>query len=183
MNTNSPNHRRTELRDFEVVIPTADGLHVAERIPVKVPMEWDPDLQAWLITPEAEDLLESTKARYMGLVMPSELRSLRSQMSLTQSEIGDLLCIGEKTWTRWESGQQRPSQSLNLLLRAVQTGLLSVYDLRRLRMPRIDWSPVLASRGQDFRQSVVAMDTALKESRNQVWPQPFAEAQCAPQAA
>ena len=164
MESNDPNHRRIEVRDYEVVIPTADGQRVAERIPIKVPMEWDPDLQEWLITPEAEELLESTKARHMGLVMPEELRALRDQLELTQSEMGDLLCIGEKTWTRWESGRQRPSQSLNLLLRAVQTGLLSVYDLRWLRKPNIDWSRVLRGRRTEPRQPVVAMDAAWRDS-------------------
>ena len=109
-------------------------------------MEWDSDLGEWLITPEGEELLETTKARHMGLVLPEEMAALRARLGLTQTEMGDLLCIGEKTWTRWESGAHRPSQSLNLLLRAVQSGLLSVYDLRRLREPRIDWSPILISR-------------------------------------
>lgn len=138
--------RRIEDRPFEVVIPTADGQSVARRIPIQIPMEWDPDLGEWLITPEAEEMLESTKARHMGLVLPEEMAALRSRLDLTQTEMGDLLCIGEKTWTRWESGAHRPSQSLNLLLRALQSGLLSVYDLRHLREPRVDWSSVLLSR-------------------------------------
>ncbi len=82
-------------------------------------MEWDPELKEWLITPEAEELLEDTKARHMGLALPEDLRALRVLLDLTQSGMGELLCIGEKTWTRWETGRQRPSQSLNLLLRAV----------------------------------------------------------------
>lgn len=142
------NNRRIEAREFEVVIPTPDGRQVAERIAIEVPMEWDPHLQEWLITPEAEQLIETTKARHMGLVLPKQLAALRERLGLTQTEMGDLLCIGEKTWNRWETGAHRPSQSLNLLLRAVQTGLLSVYDLERLRQPTVDWSSVLAKRAQ-----------------------------------
>lgn len=173
MNTNNPyNNRRTEMRDFEVVIPTADGLKVAERIPLQVPMEWDPELKEWLLTPAAEELLESTKARHMGLVLPGDLLALRNRLNLTQSEMGELLCIGEKTWTRWETGRQRPSQSLNLLLRAVQTNLLSVYDLRWLREPRIDWSAALRDRTNEPHQPVFAMDVAWRISRQPVAPRP-----------
>jgi DNA-binding transcriptional regulator YiaG len=158
MNTSNPNERRIEHRDFEVVIPSADGQRIAERISVKVPMEWDPEMQEWLITPDGVEFLERTKARYMGLLLPAELYSLRIQLGLTQSEIGDLLCIGEKSWTRWESGHQRPSQSLNLFLRSVQSGLISVHDLRRLRNPRVDWSPILAARDLLGSQPVFIMD-------------------------
>lgn len=183
MKPDNPSQSRVELRDFEVVIPTVDGTRIAERIPVKIPMEWDPEMQQWLITPEGEASLENTKARHMGLILPEELRALRTKLCLTQSEIGDLLGIGEKTWTRWETGHQRPSQSLNLLLCAVQKGLLSVYDLRRLRDPRIDWSPVLATRDLVKRQPSVAMDIAWALPCIQSWPQPTAEAQIAPLAA
>lgn len=41
------------LRPFEVTIPTPDGLAVAERIPIEVPMEWDEDIGEWTLTPEA----------------------------------------------------------------------------------------------------------------------------------
>ena len=161
---NMNNNRRIEEREFEVVIPTADGREVADRIPILVPMEWEPHLQEWLITPEAEEMIEHTKARHMGLIPPGELQLLRSQLDLTQAEIGDLLRIGEKSWTRWESGRQRPSQSMNLLLRAVQVGLLSVYDLRRLSEPRVDWSPVLRGRLAEPRIPVLAMDVAWRLS-------------------
>jgi DNA-binding transcriptional regulator YiaG len=172
MDTNNPQKRRIEMRDYEVLIPTNDGLGVAERISIQVPMEWDFELKEWLITPEAEELLESTKARHMGLVLPEDLRALRSRLNFTQSEMGELLCIGEKTWTRWETGNHRPSQSMNLLLRAVQTNLLSVYDLRWLHEPRIDWSAALRDRTNELHQPVFAMDIAWRISRKPVGPRP-----------
>ena len=174
MDTNNPQERRTTMRDYEVLIPTADGASVAERISVSVPMEWDPELNEWLITAEAEALIEGTKARHMGLVLPEELHSLRKRLDFSQSDIGELLCIGEKTWTRWETGRQRPSQSLNLLLRAVQTNLLSVYDLRWLHEPRIDWSAALRDRTNEPHQPVLAMDVAWRISRKPSGPRPEA---------
>lgn len=135
----SPN---AELREFIVSIPTRDGKGIAERIPMLVPMEFDAELGEWLITPEGHELIEDTKARHMGLILPQELRELREKLQLTQEAIGCLLKIGEKSWTRWETGKQRPSQSMNLLLRALQTGLISAADIKRLNEPQTDWTPV-----------------------------------------
>jgi DNA-binding transcriptional regulator YiaG len=143
-----------EMRPYAVVIPTSDGSAVADEITVEVPMEWSEVANAWLITPEAEAIIESTKARYMGLVTPERMAALRERLNLTQAEMGELLCIGEKSWTRWESGRHRPSQSLNLLIRALEVGLLSTYDLRWLRNPEIDWRPVLKSRTRQVTLSI-----------------------------
>lgn len=127
-------------RWHDVVVPTPDGQAVAERIRIKIPMEWDEALGEWLITTEGDLMLENTKARHMGLMLPTELAGLRRRLRMTQAQMGELLCIGEKTWTRWESGRQRPSQSLNLLIRALASGLLSIYDLAWLHEPDVDWS-------------------------------------------
>jgi DNA-binding transcriptional regulator YiaG len=98
-------------------------------------MEWDAELKVWLLSAEAEAMVENTKARYLGLLLPHELHELRQRLGLTQRQIGDLLQIGSKSWTRWETGRQRPSRSLNLLLRAVQTGLISARHLQELASP------------------------------------------------
>ena len=133
--------RRIADRDHEVTIPTADGSAVAERIPIKVPMEWDEEIGEWLLTPEAEVMIENTKARHMGLLLPQELLDLRQRLGLSQQMIGELLQIGGKSWTRWETGKQRPSRSINLLLRALQSGLISPTQLMDVCAPRHDWSP------------------------------------------
>lgn len=46
---------KTELRPFEITIPTADGECVAYTIPLMVPMIWEPLANQWLLTPEAEE--------------------------------------------------------------------------------------------------------------------------------
>ena len=55
------------LRPFEVTSPTPDGAAVAYRIKIDVPMDWDEDIDDWTLTPEAETLIETTKARHMGV--------------------------------------------------------------------------------------------------------------------
>lgn len=142
------NPKAIELRRFEVTVPTSDGLRVAERVPIFVPMEYDGDLEEWIITPEGRQLIQDTKARHMGLLLPHELKSLREHLDVTQEQIADILKIGRKSWTRWESGRQRPSQSVNLFLRALQTGKLSLYDLQALdsTSPQPNWNAIIQSK-------------------------------------
>ena len=128
----TPAKKGIKLRPFEVTIPTPDGESVADRIKIDVPMKWDEDIHDWTLTPEAESLIETTKARYMGLLLPEQLRSLRERLGLTQKAIGDLFQIGAKSWTRWETGAQRPSRSINLLLRAVYNGWITPQQLQDL---------------------------------------------------
>jgi len=154
MKTASNNKTRIELRRHEVTIPSPDGQSVQERIPIKVPMEWDAELGEWLLTAEAEANIENTKARYLGLLLPHELLELRQRLGLTQTQIGDLLQIGAKSWTRWETGKQRPSRSINLLLRTLQKGHVSLSELQEMNAPKHDWSAqfaALASQGTEIQ--------------------------------
>lgn len=143
-----------ETRPYQVAIPNSDGSAVAREVEVQVPMEWSAAANDWLITNEAEAIIEATKARHMGLLTPEQMVALRDRLQLTQAEIGELLCIGEKTWTRWESGRYRPTQSMNLLIRALDVGLLSTYDLQWLRNPEIDWTQALRNRERQITLSI-----------------------------
>lgn len=51
------------MRPFEVLIPTTDGGGIAERITIDVPMEWDEALGEFLLTAEADQRIDATKAR------------------------------------------------------------------------------------------------------------------------
>lgn len=143
----------TALRPFEVTIPTPDGEAVVDRIKIDVPMEWDEDIHDWTLSPEAEALIETTKARHMGLLLPEQLLALRERLGLTQKAIGDLFQLGAKSWTRWETGAQRPSRSINLLLRAVYNGWITPQQLGLLCAPQPDWS-------EQFRRNAAAGQAA-----------------------
>lgn len=77
---------------------------------------------------ETSRALDDIKARHFGLLSPEEIKQLRSLLSenalegITQKQLASLLQLGEKTPARWESGRERPSRSMNLLLQAVQEG-------------------------------------------------------------
>ena len=113
-------------REFEVHVPKVDGSGIAEKIKVMVPVRWDEEVQAWLMTPEAHEIINNTKARLVGLLLPAQLKELRERYQYTQKEMGELFQVGEKSWTHWETGKQRASRSINLLIRALYEGEISL---------------------------------------------------------
>jgi len=129
-------YMKTKIKDFEVLVPNLDGTGVAERVKVSVPLKWDEELVEWLLTAEAHQTIENTKARHMGLLLPAQLKKLRQRYDYSQQQMGELFQVGEKSWTRWESGKHRPSRSINLLIRALYEGEISInYLLQRAGKP------------------------------------------------
>lgn len=127
---------KTKVEEFEVCIPDLPGNAIAERIMVKIPLEWDEEVKQWLIGAEGNQIIEDTKARHMGLLMPEQMKELRERYDCTQTEMGELFQVGEKSWTRWETGGHRPSRSINLLIRALYEGELSIdYLLKQAGKP------------------------------------------------
>lgn len=155
---------------FEVAVPNLEGDGIAELVPIEVQAYTDPLTGEDVLTPESLELIEKTKARRMGLLTPKELRELRERLDLTQEEMSDLLQIGAKTFTRWETGRARPSRSLNVLLCALKDGVLSLDYLRSLREGR-DWEPLAVRRLQ--RSLIVSLSgqtcMALDVEKWQAW--------------
>jgi DNA-binding transcriptional regulator YiaG len=155
---------KTKLQKFEVPIPAANGESVAERITVEVPVVWDEELKQFLLTPDAQKIIEDTKARHMGILLPNQLRELRTRLGgLSQKEIGELLQIGEKSWTRWESGKQRPSRSVNLLLRALYDGQIGIDYLVHAARPVSIWTRTIKHSAfhQASKRRFIRMDQLL----------------------
>lgn len=79
--------------------------------------------------------LEDLQARLMGLLSPEQMKELRESLGLSQNQMSALLQLGGKTWHRWESGKERPSRSLNILLHALYDGRIDAAYLRHLQAP------------------------------------------------
>jgi DNA-binding transcriptional regulator YiaG len=139
MTMNTKNQTEVEMTDFEVLIPSADGSEIAAKVTVKVPITRDPQTGEEILTPEAHDLIEITQARYMGLMLPEQLKALRKKLNLTQQQLGELLQVGEKSYTRWETGKARQSRSINVLLCGLRDGRLTIPYLQNLQKPVLDW--------------------------------------------
>ena len=118
-----------------VHIPDATGEGIAEIIWKDVPAWKDPETEEIFLDGEAREILDSVKARYLGILAPHQILALRNAINATQRGMAELLQLGEKTWTRWETGAERPSRSMNVLLCAVYDGELDVDYLRSLASP------------------------------------------------
>lgn len=126
---------RKEIVEIKVSIPSPDGSKIAEVIKIKVPALRDPRNGEIFLTGEALQKIDKTKARYMGILLPMEIKELRNRLGMTQLKMSRLLRIGDKTYTRWENGRERPSQSANLLLAGLRDGKLDVGYLTHLKSP------------------------------------------------
>ena len=111
----------------EVVIPNTDG-SVRERVSVEVTAFRDSDGEIYL-PGESIEKLDRAKARHMGIILPSQLKEFRTRNHKTQEEMCEILGLGKRTWTRWETGAERPSRSLNKLLGVLWVGKLQLEDL------------------------------------------------------
>ena len=118
-----------------VYIQNLSGDGIAETIWVDVPAWKDPASGQVFLDGHAREKIDAIKARHLGLLSAEHLRSLRAEIGVTQKGMAELLQLGEKSWTRWETGKERPSRSMNVLLCALYDGRLDVNYLRTLADP------------------------------------------------
>lgn len=164
---------RTEM---PVHIPSPDGKTIAETIMVTVDGIQDPKTGEVYLSGEALEELSRVKARHMGLLLPSEIQAMRERLGFTQKQMCELLAIGDKTYTRWESGRERPSKSMNQLLVALWEGRLSIGDLQAMRQPVFSWFEQLKGFcpcGTEHRPAMIA---ATARTGNQVRDEDFSAA-------
>jgi DNA-binding transcriptional regulator YiaG len=128
-----------QYADVTVRIPNLDGDGIAETHTVKVPVTIDPHTGEQMLTEEAIELIETTKARYMGLLLAPEIKKMRERLGFSQKRISEIFQSGEKSWTRWETGRTRPSRMVNVLLRLVYEGKVFVSDLIAQRKESVNW--------------------------------------------
>jgi DNA-binding transcriptional regulator YiaG len=133
---------KTKTQPFAIHIPDANEERAEKIVTIDVPVRWDEMIDEWVLTEEAHEMIESRKALEMGLLSPEQLRELRERHGLNQKQMGQLFQVGEKSWNRWESGKHRPTRSINLLIRALHDGEISMHYLReRAGMPVEKASP------------------------------------------
>lgn len=131
--------RKTE----QIPIPTADGKGIAQFIEAEVDAWRDPETGEIYLDGDAIDLIDRIKARHMGILTAEEIKALRHSFGLSQRELSELLRIGEKSWSRWESGREHPSHSMNLLLQALRDGIIPLSYLQSHQSPQFSiWEGV-----------------------------------------
>ena len=135
----------------DVSICNPDG-SVREVVKVEVDAMKAPDGEIYL-DGDALAKLDRVKARYEGIMLPDDIRQLRERFGLTQTEISNALGLGGKTWTRWETGRERPSRSMNNMLVFLHNGKLTLEDFEHIA---IQEEPMIATGGPRGRVSAFA---------------------------
>ncbi len=74
--------------------------------------------------------LEIYRKKY-GLLSDDDIRRMREHLGMTQAELATLLRLGKNTISRWESGRNVQTASLDLLLRCVRDVPGSLAFLRK----------------------------------------------------
>lgn len=70
-----------------------------------------------ILPPEVLENLDKQRYIRLGLLSPAEIKAIREKAGLTQSQISKKLGVGEKTYTRWESGKLLQNKSSDNLIR------------------------------------------------------------------
>ncbi|MBN1123365.1 MAG: type II toxin-antitoxin system MqsA family antitoxin [Sedimentisphaerales bacterium] len=115
------------------------------------------------------ELIENLdKQRYvrLGLLSPVEIKTIREKAGLTQSQISRKLGVGEKTYTRWESGKLLQNKSSDNLIRLfdLDSSSFEWLDLQR----EIDGCDSLRSYFHNFNtgsiwNEITAFETVFKD--------------------
>src|SRR5438105_4099422 len=129
---------RTRIK-FPVAIPTVDGSTVQNTIEIEIEVLRDPISGEVFLDDKARGKIEKVKARHMGLMLPEDIAELREQLGVTQKRMAQLLQIGEKSYCRWETGNERPARSTNLILAALADGRIDVAYLDSRLKPNFNW--------------------------------------------
>ncbi len=122
-----------------VKIPTLDGKGIQETVEVEVHAYQNPTDGEIYLDGDALQMLDGVKARHMGLMLPEDVAELREQLGVTQKRMAQLLQIGEKSYSRWETGRERPSRTTNLILAALSDGRIDVAYLESRLKPNFNW--------------------------------------------
>lgn len=83
---------------------------------------------------DARRLYEDAIAIYRkqhGLLSADEIRAIREQFDLKQADLARLLHLGANTISRWESGRNVQTASMDILLRLIRDLPGSVAHLRK----------------------------------------------------
>jgi putative zinc finger/helix-turn-helix YgiT family protein len=66
---------------------------------------------------ELEAALEDQRYKRLGVLRPRDIKEVRERAGLTQTEMARFVGVGEKTYTRWESGRSLQNRSSDNLIR------------------------------------------------------------------
>lgn len=86
-----------------------------------------------IIAHELDRAIDDEARRRQGLLTPDEIKAIRGRAGLSQVEIAQLSGVGEKTYTRWETGKSIQNKSNDNLIRLIDQdpGVLARLEAQR----------------------------------------------------
>jgi HTH-type transcriptional regulator/antitoxin MqsA len=86
-----------------------------------------------IIGHELDRAIDDQARRRQGLLTPAEIKAVREQTGLSQEAMAQLLGVGDKTYTRWETGKSFQNKSSDNLIRLVDrnAGLFAQLEAQR----------------------------------------------------
>ena len=106
---------RTLKRDYIANIGEGQKLHVPN-----IEMEVCDKCGEEILSLESARAVDAAIADHTERLTPNELRELREQFGVDQTEMSVALGLGGKTFHRWEKGSQYPSRSMGYYLRLLR---------------------------------------------------------------
>lgn len=88
------------------------------------------------LTDESLAQVERIKAKALGRITGSDIKTMRQRLKITQDKLSDLLHCGKKSLSRWENGWGYPSGIVNTMLRLIDEGFLPIACLEAVQGPR-----------------------------------------------
>ena len=82
---------------------------------------------------KALDRVQEEKYRALNLLTPDQLKTLRKNLNLTQTDMAGLLGVGEKSYFRWENGLSIQSRSIDKYIKLVYENPANVRHLKELQ--------------------------------------------------
>lgn len=125
--------------DFPIYLPATPDKAAKQVSSIKVDVYLDEDGDE-MLTNESSQLIEETRAHYLGLMNGSAIKDMRQRLGFKQTELSELLACGKKSLSRWETGKGYPSNIVNKILRLLDEGYITAADLRAVDGPRRDIS-------------------------------------------
>lgn len=112
-----------------------------------------------LLTAELSEKLEELSMLRQGLLLPAQIKAIREKLGLTQTAMAERLGVGEKTYTRWESGRSMQNKSSDNLIRLMDRSpeQFAVIEAQRRPERSMKIADYFKQLGQQEGRSQVAM--------------------------
>jgi HTH-type transcriptional regulator / antitoxin MqsA len=94
----------------------------------------------------SQRVLEAARQK-LGVLSPERVVTIRKKLNLSQEDMEELLDLGDKVVTRWETGRVVPGKTTDTLLRLLERKPELVDELRAIRREM----PTLKSTGKTKR--------------------------------